>query len=98
MFLSRFKFLQTAFLTSTSFPHSIIGATSAGVTKSKNLTTSAATTCIATSMNSRMLEDFPIGLGTFEIQPDQIPTAISSAIRLGYKRIDCAPGTTIVFF
>jgi diketogulonate reductase-like aldo/keto reductase len=40
-----------------------------------------------------MLEDFPIGLGTFEILPDQIPTAISSAIRLGYKRIDCAPGT-----
>jgi hypothetical protein len=60
-----------------------------------NVNRSMTTTCIAaanTNMESRMLEEFPIGLGTYEITPDQSPTAISSAIRLGYKRIDCAPG------
>lgn len=38
-----------------------------------------------------MLKDFPIGLGTYQISPEQVPTAISSAIQLGYRRIDCAP-------
>jgi diketogulonate reductase-like aldo/keto reductase len=38
-----------------------------------------------------MMKDFPVGLGTLEIPPDQVPTAISSAIQLGYRRIDCAP-------
>jgi diketogulonate reductase-like aldo/keto reductase len=38
-----------------------------------------------------MLADYPVGLGTLDIQSDQVATVISSAIRLGYKRIDCAP-------
>ena len=35
--------------------------------------------------------DFPIGLGTMDIQPDNTLTAIESALSLGYRRIDCAP-------
>eukprot|EP00536_Pseudo-nitzschia_multiseries_P012992 jgi/Psemu1/261079/estExt_Genewise1Plus.C_5290005 len=35
--------------------------------------------------------EFPIGLGTLDITPEQVPTAIASALRLGYRRIDCAP-------
>ncbi|CAJ1965271.1 unnamed protein product [Cylindrotheca closterium] len=38
-----------------------------------------------------MLKDYPIGLGTYQISPDHVPAAISSAIKLGYRRIDCAP-------
>ncbi|KAL3931055.1 MAG: hypothetical protein SGBAC_011486 [Bacillariaceae sp.] len=38
-----------------------------------------------------LVKDVPIGLGTFQISPDKVPTAISSAIKLGYRRIDCAP-------
>jgi alcohol dehydrogenase (NADP+) len=38
-----------------------------------------------------MLENFPIGLGTYGIQPQQAAAAIHSAINLGYRRIDCAP-------
>eukprot|EP00980_Cylindrotheca_fusiformis_P004545 scaffold965_cov93-Cylindrotheca_fusiformis.AAC.9 len=33
----------------------------------------------------------PLGLGTYQIDPDKIPAAISSAIQLGYRRIDCSP-------
>jgi alcohol dehydrogenase (NADP+) len=32
-----------------------------------------------------------IGLGTLDIQPQQVPAAIQSALSLGYRRIDCAP-------
>lgn len=32
-----------------------------------------------------------VGLGTYEITPKQVPTAISSAIQLGYLRFDCSP-------
>jgi diketogulonate reductase-like aldo/keto reductase len=35
--------------------------------------------------------EFPIGLGTYEISPDKVRTAIKSAVSLGYRRIDCAP-------
>ena len=35
--------------------------------------------------------EFPVGLGTYEISPDAVTTAITSALRLGYRRIDCAP-------
>jgi alcohol dehydrogenase (NADP+) len=35
--------------------------------------------------------EFPIGLGTMDIHPDEISAAITSALRLGYRRIDCAP-------
>jgi alcohol dehydrogenase (NADP+) len=49
-----------------------------------NLTTTA---CHAINM----LPDYPIGLGTYQITPDQVPIAISSAVRLGYRRLDCAP-------
>jgi alcohol dehydrogenase (NADP+) len=38
-----------------------------------------------------MLENFPIGLGTYGLQPQQAAVAIHSAINLGYRRIDCAP-------
>ena len=48
----------------------------------KNFTTS--TTCKAAAM------DFPIGLGTYQIDPEQVPEAIHSALSLGYRRIDCA--------
>jgi alcohol dehydrogenase (NADP+) len=40
---------------------------------------------------NRMAKQFPVGLGTLDISPSQVPNAISSAIRLGYRRIDCAP-------
>lgn len=35
--------------------------------------------------------EFPIGLGTMDISPDEVSAAITSALRLGYRRIDCAP-------
>lgn len=35
--------------------------------------------------------EYPIGLGTMDIASDQVPTAIASALRLGYRRIDCSP-------
>lgn len=35
--------------------------------------------------------EFSIGLGTMDIGPDEARTAITSALRLGYRRIDCAP-------
>ena len=35
--------------------------------------------------------EFPVGLGTMEIAPDDVSAAITSALRLGYRRIDCAP-------
>jgi len=35
--------------------------------------------------------EFPIGLGTMDIHPNKISAAITSALRLGYRRIDCAP-------
>jgi diketogulonate reductase-like aldo/keto reductase len=38
-----------------------------------------------------LLQEYPIGLGTYQIQPEQVPSAISSALQLGYRRIDCAP-------
>lgn len=38
-----------------------------------------------------MAKDFPIGLGTMEMVASTVPQAISSAIQLGYRRIDCAP-------
>ncbi|KAG7351621.1 aldo-keto oxidoreductase [Nitzschia inconspicua] len=38
-----------------------------------------------------MSKSFSVGLGTFGMNPSQIPDAISSALRLGYRRIDCAP-------
>lgn len=56
-------------------------------TASRRNFTSAA--CRAQSID--MLKDFPIGLGTYQISPEQIPASISSAIQLGYRRIDCAP-------
>ena len=34
--------------------------------------------------------EFPIGLGTMDIEPEEVSTAITSALRLGYRRIDCA--------
>lgn len=32
-----------------------------------------------------------IGLGTLDIHPEQVQSAIQSALSLGYRRIDCAP-------
>jgi diketogulonate reductase-like aldo/keto reductase len=56
------------------------------------------TTCIMGISNSNNNSnshpnpsEFPIGLGTMDIQPDSTLTAIESALSLGYKRIDCAP-------
>jgi diketogulonate reductase-like aldo/keto reductase len=69
------RFLPAAFLTTTTL--------GAGVAR-RNFTTTA-TTCKASVM------DFPIGLGTYELKPEQLPQAIHSAIHLGYRRIDCAP-------
>eukprot|EP00537_Pseudo-nitzschia_pungens_P007749 CAMPEP_0172367080 /NCGR_PEP_ID=MMETSP1060-20121228/18807_1 /TAXON_ID=37318 /ORGANISM="Pseudo-nitzschia pungens, Strain cf. cingulata" /LENGTH=342 /DNA_ID=CAMNT_0013091167 /DNA_START=391 /DNA_END=1419 /DNA_ORIENTATION=- len=45
----------------------------------------------ASSHSNSHPSEFPIGLGTLEIAPEQVPTAIASALRLGYRRIDCAP-------
>lgn len=36
------------------------------------------------------MSDNPVGLGTYSIEPDQVPRAIHSAIAAGYRRIDCA--------
>jgi alcohol dehydrogenase (NADP+) len=46
---------------------------------------------LGSSVCSKMVQHYPIGLGTLEIAPSQVPNVISSAIRLGYRRIDCAP-------
>jgi diketogulonate reductase-like aldo/keto reductase len=51
-------------------------------------------TCVMNISNSSSHphpSDFPIGLGTMDIQTDNTLTAIESAISLGYRRIDCAP-------
>jgi alcohol dehydrogenase (NADP+) len=45
----------------------------------------------AGSVCNRIATRFPIGLGTFEMSPSQVPNSIASAIRVGYRRIDCAP-------
>ena len=37
-----------------------------------------------------IMNDHPIGLGTYMIDLEQVPTAIHSAIKAGYRRIDCA--------
>jgi diketogulonate reductase-like aldo/keto reductase len=36
------------------------------------------------------MKDHPVGLGTYLIDPEHVPTAIHSAIEAGYRRIDCA--------
>lgn len=46
----------------------------------------------AANMNKAACSAIPrLGLGTYLMEANQIPTAISSAISIGYRRIDCAP-------
>jgi alcohol dehydrogenase (NADP+) len=33
----------------------------------------------------------PLFLGTYQVKPEQVPSAIKSAIQLGYRSFDCAP-------
>ena len=54
----------------------------------RNFTSAA---CQAHPVDMMLIKDFPIGLGTLGISPDQVPSSISSAIKQGYRRIDCAP-------
>ena len=52
----------------------------------------AGTTLSRGAKNAAACSSIPrLGLGTYLMTADQIPTAISSAIALGYRRIDCAP-------
>ena len=44
-----------------------------------------------TTCNKASILDFPIGLGTYGLKPEQVSDAIHSAVQLGYRRIDCAP-------
>jgi alcohol dehydrogenase (NADP+) len=53
---------------------------------------SAAAAMSTVSANKAACSVIPrLGLGTFIMESNQIPKAISSSINLGYKRIDCAP-------
>jgi hypothetical protein len=45
-----------------------------------------------------MLQDYPVGLGTYQITPEQVPFAISSVVRLGYYSIDEGEPTMRKFF
>jgi alcohol dehydrogenase (NADP+) len=52
----------------------------------------------ASGSNGRVLDTRPItetmpavGLGTFLIPPDEVDAALTGAIKVGYRRIDCAP-------
>jgi alcohol dehydrogenase (NADP+) len=79
------RFLSSAFLT-----------TSLGLatTTRRNLTSASSiinSCCQAVSISALMNENYPIGLGTYSIAPDQIASAIHSALKVGYRRIDCAP-------
>ena len=40
---------------------------------------------------TNLLEEFPIGLGTYEIPPSDMARVIRQAVEIGYRRIDCAP-------
>lgn len=65
---------------------------------SNNRNNARSDTCI-TSMSDSISDgthhphpsEFPIGLGTMDINQDEISNAIISALRLGYRRLDCAP-------
>ncbi len=70
------RFLSTAFLTTTF-----------GIAK-RNFTIPS-TNCQA--VGAIMEEKHPVGLGTYCIKPDQVASAIHSALGAGYRRFDCAP-------
>ena len=100
--LSRYRFLQTAsFLTTTSAVTSTTAGFQASSTAATNYSAApfaSTATCRMSSSSSNIGQqqlltnpNLSIGLGTLDIAPAQVPTAISSAISLGYKRIDCAP-------
>ena len=51
------------------------------------------TAAMSASPNSctNLLEQFPIGLGTYAIERDAMSRVIRQAVEIGYRRIDCAP-------
>lgn len=77
------KILLVAMMTTCTVAFTLFMILSQG----RNVAKSYSTTC----STRRMIRDFPVGLGTLDIKPDQVPAAIASAIRLGYRRFDCAP-------
>ncbi len=61
---------------------------------SSSVSISRSDTCVRNMIensNNPHPSQFPVGLGTMEIAPEDVSAAISSALRLGYRRIDCAP-------
>ena len=71
------RLLSTAFLT-TSF----------GIAKRNVSSTSISCQSIGRVM---MDEKYSVGLGTYCINPDQVASAIQTALEQGYRRFDCAP-------
>lgn len=92
MTFPRFRFFQTAFLTSFTTSVSSGPVTTGG--PSRCIVHSTAR-CAAENIHSMSCSSdniIPlIGLGTLDIPPGRVPVAIQSALSLGYKRIDCAP-------
>lgn len=85
------SFDRRQMLSSRLFSLSFFAALGKNVTK-KSVTATSTKSCTAafhTTTTAEML--FPIGLGTYEIARQDVSQAIDSAIKLGYRRFDCAP-------
>jgi diketogulonate reductase-like aldo/keto reductase len=72
------------FFKSNLFPLSLVSSLVGGSAQ-----TNFTSACKAISNN--MLQEYPIGLGTLQIEPAEVSAVIRSAIQLGYRRFDCAP-------
>lgn len=70
-------------------PLSISAAAVAATTTSRSTTTVAMSTSSQACTN--LLEQYPIGLGTYGIERDAMARVIRQAVEIGYRRIDCAP-------
>ena len=77
-------------LSSRLFSLSFFAALGKNLTK-KSVTATSTKSCTAAFHTTTTEMLFPIGLGTYEIARQDVSQAIDSAIKLGYRRFDCAP-------
>jgi diketogulonate reductase-like aldo/keto reductase len=84
--LASLPHVLAAFLSSTSSSTSTYQATAKTSTNLMMLASSGSLT------TNSSLDSMPtVGLGTFLIPADQVDAALTSAVQMGYRRIDCAP-------